>query len=149
MDDVVAVEVLEGEYDAADEELRDVFWEAVAASDLEPQIAAGHVVHDEIEVEPVLEGVDHVDDEGVLEAGEQLALVEHRFDALLGYYAESGIPYTVFDISFIAYTARVRFCSTRYTLPKPPLPRISTTVNWSFARAGWLAGPRCFSLKSM
>lgn len=46
MDDVIAMQVLQCQYDAADEELGDVLGEAVAATDLEPQVPAGHVIHD-------------------------------------------------------------------------------------------------------
>lgn len=46
MDDVVAVQVLQCQHDAADEEFGDVLREAVAATDLEPQVPAGHVIHD-------------------------------------------------------------------------------------------------------
>lgn len=39
------------------------------------KVTAINVVHDEVEVLPVLEGVVHVDEEGVSEFSEQFALV--------------------------------------------------------------------------
>lgn len=46
MDDIVAMQVLQCQHYAADEELGDVLREAVAATDLEPEISTGHVIHD-------------------------------------------------------------------------------------------------------
>lgn len=84
MDDIVLVQVLQTEDDAADEELDDVFGELFVTADLKPEISARHIVHDEIQVEPVLESEDHVDDEGVFEFREEFAFVEDGLDALLG-----------------------------------------------------------------
>ena len=65
VNDVVVVHILEAENDAADKELDDVLGKAFVLADLVPQVAPRHVVHDQVEVESVLEGKDHVDEERV------------------------------------------------------------------------------------
>ena len=46
------------------------------------QIPAGQQIHDQVEGFAVLEGEDHVDEEWVLELGQQLSLIHHRFYAV-------------------------------------------------------------------
>ena len=49
------------------------------------EVAAGEQVHDEVEVLPVLEGVVHVDEEGVvLQLGQDAPLAHHGLHASLG-----------------------------------------------------------------
>ena len=48
-----------------------------------PQIASCDQVGDEIQILVVLEGVEHVDEEGMVELAEQLAFVHDAVDALL------------------------------------------------------------------
>ena len=48
------------------------------------EVSAREQVHHQIQILAILEGVVHVDDEGILEHGENLAFVHDRFDAALG-----------------------------------------------------------------
>ena len=54
------------------------------ATDVVSQIASREIVHDQVEVLPILKGVVHVDDEWVLELGQDLTLVDDGLDASLG-----------------------------------------------------------------
>ena len=68
MYDTVFVKVLKG-----DEEFGLKFAKASLSADM-VKVTAINVVHDEVEVLPVLEGVVHVDEEGVSEFSKQFAL---------------------------------------------------------------------------
>jgi hypothetical protein len=76
VDDVILMQILQAQYDAAYKEFDDVLRELLIATNLKPQISAGHIIHNEVEVKPILEGEDHVDDEGVLQLGQQFPLVQ-------------------------------------------------------------------------
>ena len=47
------------------------------------EVAARQIVHHEVQVLPVLEGVVHVNDEHILELGEDLALINDGLDTAL------------------------------------------------------------------
>lgn len=49
-----------------------------------PEISSAHVVHDEVEVVPILEGVEHINEEGVFELAEKLAFVHDGGDGFFG-----------------------------------------------------------------
>ena len=83
MDDVVEVQVLEAHQDAGDEELCLHLLKPSPAAHVVAQVPADQQVHDQVEVFPVLKGVGHVDQEGVLQPRQQFPLVEHRMDAFL------------------------------------------------------------------
>ena len=102
VNDAVLVQVFQAENDAADEELDDVFGELFDPANLEPEVATWHVVHDQVEIGPILEGVDHVHQKRVLQLAQQLPLVHHRSHAVFGQDSETKEAYTDFDISFIA-----------------------------------------------
>ncbi len=68
MDDPAGVEVLEAEDDAGEEEAGFGLIEDAVVAEVVAHISAVAVVHDEVEVLPVLEGADHVDEEGVFES---------------------------------------------------------------------------------
>lgn len=55
---------------------------------MEPQIPAIDQIHDQVQVFPVLEGVERIDEELILEALEQLKLIHHRFNAFLEEYSK-------------------------------------------------------------
>ena len=76
MDDVVTVQVLQTEDNAADKELDNIFRKPLTATQLKPQISTRHVIHDQVKVQSILECVNHVDYEGMLELSQQLSLVE-------------------------------------------------------------------------
>lgn len=84
MDDLLRVHVLEGQEDAGGEEAGLLLGEPVLAADVVAQVAARHEVHDQVETVAVLEGLAHVDDEGVFEQAEELAFVADGLVALLG-----------------------------------------------------------------
>ena len=54
------------------------------AADVVTQVATREVVHDEVKIFSILEGVVHVDDERILQLGQDLALVDDRLDTALG-----------------------------------------------------------------
>lgn len=60
VNNAVLVKVFQTENDAADEKLDDVFRELLNPANLKPEVATWHIVHDQIEVGPILESVDHV-----------------------------------------------------------------------------------------
>jgi hypothetical protein len=68
--DIVEVEKLQSDQHAGNEEFGFAFLEPASAAHMVPEIPSHEQVHDEIEVFPVLEGVGHVDDEGVFEFAE-------------------------------------------------------------------------------
>jgi hypothetical protein len=63
----VDVQVLEASDDAGYEEFCIFFVEALATAYMESKISSRHQVHSEVQVVSVLEGVLHIDNEGVLE----------------------------------------------------------------------------------
>lgn len=75
MDDAVAVQVIQPDDEVGDEEFGLQLCESSPPADVVPQIAAVDVVHDQVEVLPILEGAVHVDEEGVPDPGQQVALV--------------------------------------------------------------------------
>jgi hypothetical protein len=77
VDDFLAVHVLERHHDAGEEEAAFVFFELAAVAEMVAEVAAVAVVHDQVEVLPVLERADHVDQEGAAHLLQQLLLVHH------------------------------------------------------------------------
>jgi len=74
VDDVVSMEVFERQHDAPEVEARDVRCEASRAPEVGEEFAARDVGEEHVDVEVVLERRVEIDDEGVLDAGEDLAL---------------------------------------------------------------------------
>lgn len=56
--------------------------------EVEPQISAADQIHNQVQVFPVLEGKESVDEELILEALEQLQLVHDTFHAFLEEYSK-------------------------------------------------------------
>ena len=65
MDDVFFMEILETRYEACDKESGGILGESALAANVVAQVATGEVVHDEVEILSILEGVVHVDDERI------------------------------------------------------------------------------------
>ena len=70
MDDAVAMEVIQPNYEVGNEEFGLQFCESASPADVVSQVSAVDVVHDEVEVLSVLEGVVHVDEEGMADPSE-------------------------------------------------------------------------------
>ena len=64
VEDALLVDVLHRCQDAGDQEARLFLGESPHGADAVPQICAGEQIHDKIEVVPVVEGADHVGEEG-------------------------------------------------------------------------------------
>lgn len=74
LNDVVGVQVLDGQQDFGDVELGGVFVELLQFVQDLAQVAAGALLHDEEQLLGGLEGLEEFDDEGVLDLGEDVAL---------------------------------------------------------------------------
>lgn len=70
MDDAVAVQVIQSYNEVGDEEFSLQFSESSSPADMVPQVSSVHVIHDEVEVLPILKGVVHVDEEGMPDPGQ-------------------------------------------------------------------------------
>jgi hypothetical protein len=102
VDYVVLVEILQTEDDAAYEELYDLLWKFLVLSYLKSKIATGHIVHNKVEVGPILEGVDHIDEKGMFKLAEKLPFVHDWCYAVFGKDSGLWYVYTDLDIYFIA-----------------------------------------------
>lgn len=80
MDDPVAMQVLQSDYQIGDEELGLWFSEASPPADVVTKVSAIDVVHGQVEVFPILEGVADVDEEGMAQSCEEGALVHDGVD---------------------------------------------------------------------
>ena len=67
MEDIVFVKVFKTENDATHKEFDNMLWELLMSSYLEPEISTRHIIHDQIQIHPILEGVNHVYQEGMLQ----------------------------------------------------------------------------------
>ena len=76
MYDPILMKILQAEDDRANKEFDDMLLELLMNSDLKAKVTSWHVVHDQVKIESVLKGIDHIDNEGMFELGEQLALVQ-------------------------------------------------------------------------
>ena len=94
--------VLQAQDDAADEKLDNVFRKGTKLADLIAKVSSGHKIHDQVQVIPILERIDHIDQEWVPQICKQLSLVLDGLDALFRDNPEWWNTYTVLDISFIA-----------------------------------------------
>lgn len=83
MDDAVAMEVVQPNDEVRNEKFGLQFSESASPANVVSQVSAVDVVHDEVEILSVLEGVVHVDEEWVADPGEQVAFVHDRVDGLL------------------------------------------------------------------
>lgn len=80
------VNVLNRGDDAGDQKLRLVLAKFVSISQATPQVGSRQKIHHQVEVIPVVEGADHVSDEGGVESLQDLPLVEDVVDTLLHHY---------------------------------------------------------------
>jgi len=90
VEDAVLVEVLEAEDHAGNKKLGLLFVEAALLANVEAEVAAVHQVNDQVEVVPVLKGVLHVDEEGVVELDEEFLFVHDGVDGALADDAGFG-----------------------------------------------------------
>jgi len=60
MKNAIFVKVLQTEDDATYKEFDHIFRKYFMPSNLEPQVTSWHVVHNQIEIHPVLKGIDHI-----------------------------------------------------------------------------------------
>lgn len=74
---VVGMKILEASDDAAYEELYHVLREGTVLSGVIPEVTSRHQIHDQVQVVPILERVDHVHKEGMPELGQQVTLVSN------------------------------------------------------------------------
>lgn len=95
MNYALVMQKLQAQDDATREELYSILMltglllvEFGVFDEMEAQVAAIDQVHDEVEVLPVLEGIEGVDEELVLEAFQKIELVHDRLNALLEQYSK-------------------------------------------------------------
>lgn len=86
MDDLLAVKVFETDDNAGQKEPGFFFFELSAISKVIPQITSITVIHDQIEVFPVLEGAGHVHQKWVGQFLKKLFFIHHWMDWSLGNY---------------------------------------------------------------
>jgi hypothetical protein len=60
MDYVILMQILETQDDAANKKLDDMFWKLLVLSQLEAEITSWHVIHDEVQIAPILKSKDHI-----------------------------------------------------------------------------------------
>ena len=86
VDNLVLVHVLQADNYVSDEELGFLLVEVPLIAEVVAEISAVEVIHHEIEVLLILEGVGDVDKEGVHQFAEEFLLVHHGSHRLLVYY---------------------------------------------------------------
>lgn len=86
MDDVIVVEIFEGEEDTGHEKFGLVLLESSHLPNVVSQVSAGEKIHNQVEVVSILEAIVHVDEERVFELRQQVPFVHDGIDAALGYY---------------------------------------------------------------
>lgn len=101
MDNFILVQVLESDDHVGQEELGLLLRKSPALADVVSQVTPVDVLHQQIQVLPVLKGSDHVDDEGVLELGQQRALVHDRVDGLL--LDDFGLVHLLHSQDFVCF----------------------------------------------
>lgn len=86
------------------------------------KISTSKIIHDEIKMINVLERSLHVNEEWVIQGGQNPTLVEDWVNIVLLDYSESTNMYFCFEIYFIAYYLMVSLLEIFHTLPNPPKP---------------------------
>lgn len=84
------MDILKSCYQACHKEAGSFFVEAPVLANVVTQVAAGEIVHHQVEVFAVLEGVVHIYDEQIVELFQYLPLVDNRLHTTLGNYASLG-----------------------------------------------------------
>lgn len=73
MYDPIRVQILQGHNNATGEELHNLLPKELVFADVEPEIPSWHQIHHQIQIIPVLEREDHIDEKWVLELAEEMA----------------------------------------------------------------------------
>ena len=68
MDYFIGVEIVKAKQDAANKEFGLLFVESPHSTYMVPEIPTRHILHDQVEVFPVLKGAEHIDKERVFDS---------------------------------------------------------------------------------
>ena len=60
MNDVIFMQILETQNNAANKKFDDVLWKLLVLSQLEAKVASWHIIHDEVQIVPILKSKDHI-----------------------------------------------------------------------------------------
>jgi hypothetical protein len=78
VDDLIAMKVLEGNYDIGEKEFSLFLIKKLSISKVIPEISSVKIVNHQVETLSILKGICNVDQEGMMQLGQVISLVHYR-----------------------------------------------------------------------